>query len=73
MQFADSARVDSVPGHVDWEAEGLLEDLPDDRARNARRELNPSRMSMSSGVIRDGCTTPIASETFQRSRRIDLM
>jgi adenylate cyclase len=24
---------------VDWEAEGLLEDLPDDRARKARREL----------------------------------
>jgi adenylate cyclase len=24
---------------VDWEAEGLLEDLPDDRARRARREL----------------------------------
>ena len=24
---------------MDWEAEGLLEDLPDDRAREARREL----------------------------------
>jgi adenylate cyclase len=26
-------------GAVDWEAEGLLEDLPDDRARAARRKL----------------------------------
>jgi adenylate cyclase len=28
-----------VRGAVDWEAEGLLDDLPDERARQARREL----------------------------------
>jgi adenylate cyclase len=28
-----------VPAVVDWQAEGLLEDLPDERAREARREL----------------------------------
>ena len=30
---------DSVRGDVDWEAEGLLDELPDERARKARREL----------------------------------
>src|SRR5215211_2753225 len=29
----------SVPAIVDWEAEGLLDELPDERAREARREL----------------------------------
>src|SRR5215208_5383625 len=32
-------RTGSVRHHVDWEAEGLLDDLPDDRAREARRKL----------------------------------
>jgi adenylate cyclase len=32
-------RTGSVPSDVDWGAEGLLDELPDERARKARREL----------------------------------
>jgi adenylate cyclase len=39
LQFADSAAGGTVSRLVDWEAEGLLDELPDDRARQARREL----------------------------------
>ena len=39
MQFADSVPGGTVSRLVDWEAEGLLDELPDDRARQARREL----------------------------------
>jgi adenylate cyclase len=39
LQFADSAPPDTVRADVDWEAEGLPDELPDDRARAARKEL----------------------------------